>query len=551
MDQYPSFRDLDGIKPPSPKPQQPTSGFQPHLSATTANSTAYGAPATTATPVPASSTSVSTNAPSLTAQKIPFITLCYIFERIGQAKITKAQQLSYLERLWKDMRGAEAADYYQILRLVMPQLDSKRSVYGLKESKIARFYVELLGLSDASPDAIRFKHWKDPSRSSVDTTAFSDAVYVMLSKRGFGSGGGVGGNATNGTNGGNMSVKDVNYALDALAATQNQNDKKNVLFQLLRKMSAIEHKWLIRIIMKEMKIHLSHGPVLAAFHPNALELFNSTNDLEHVCAKCLDPAALEELAKAAAGGALVYLMRPFKPMLASVVASDKLQTLLEGERLLVEPKYDGERILLHFDANPQAAGGSPRIMYWSRNAKNSSHHYAPKFDPIIKSCVTWEGVMSSMPNTGHYLTVKNCVLDGELLLYDKEKRRFVDFGHNRTFARERGGFSGGIEEPSGLLQSAGVIKRDTLAGGSGGEDYAAPFFNGGAIQNFDPNRYCFQYQVFDVVFLNGECLCSVPLDKRKETLRRIVREKKDEMQLVPYAYVKTGKEILQIGRAHV
>ena len=574
-------------------------------------------------------------APAASAATVSFFSLCSMFERILEAKASKATQLSYVELLWRSMAGATAADYHAVLRLMMPQLDTKRAVYGLKESKIARFYIELLGLSDSSPDAVRLKNWKDPSRSSADSTAFSDTVFVMLVKRGFsgtttggapvgvsqqphhhaGSVAGGGGDTAHPQQSHHhrrftgMSVLDVNNALDALAAAGTPQTKKAVLFELLRAMCALEHKWLIRLIMKEMRMHLAHGPILGAFHPSALDLFNSTNDLQHVCEQCLDPAALAEAAAAAAasggGGNKVFLNRPFRPMLASVVASDKLAALLEGERLIVEPKYDGERILLHFDASSTAgvgggaAGGgggldvpTAKVLYWSRNAKNSTHLYAPKFDPVIKGCINWAGgeawrrgaslaaaSSSAAPQASSsfwpgMVPVRSCVLDGELLLYDKERRRYVEFGHNRTFARAgregRDGDGDGVDggqsvsaAPSSMLASASlfggmVVKTDAdpddaVVGRAGGYNYGGGGRRGGgytsagaqAILADDGGRYCFQYQIFDIVFLNGECLCATPLERRKELLRRTVKEKTDEVHFVPFAPVRSGEEILK------
>lgn len=54
---------------------------------------------------------------------------------------------------------------------------------------------------------------------------------------------------------------------------------------MLRKMSAREQKWLIRIIMKELKVGLSQQSVLSVFHEDAEDLFNVKTSLKIVSTK--------------------------------------------------------------------------------------------------------------------------------------------------------------------------------------------------------------------------------------------------------------------------
>ena len=42
-------------------------------------------------------------------------------------------------------------------------------------------------------------------------------------------------------------------------------------------------KWLIRIIMRDMKMGLSETSVLSVFHPDAVDLFSVCSSLEKVC----------------------------------------------------------------------------------------------------------------------------------------------------------------------------------------------------------------------------------------------------------------------------
>ena len=48
-------------------------------------------------------------------------------------------------------------------------------------------------------------------------------------------------------------------------------------------MSADEFKWAAKIILKDLKIGLSHEKGLNYFHPDGLNYFNRTSSLKDVC----------------------------------------------------------------------------------------------------------------------------------------------------------------------------------------------------------------------------------------------------------------------------
>jgi DNA ligase-4 len=396
-------------------------------------------------------------------EAFPFAALCALLEQIAAAS-AKAAKVAVLEKLWASRRGS---DFLPFMRLLIPHLDTQRATYGLRESKIARYYIDLLGLSATSADAIRFRHWKDPSKNAIDTTHFSDVVFVVLSRRGYAAAAGAA----------PLTVADVNRHLDQLAASAAVEEKKATLMLLLRSCSAVEQKWIIRFITKEMKMHLQHTSILAAFHPNAMELYHSTNDLAYVCQRCTDPAELTAAGDMKTG---IFLMQPLRPMLASVVDSAKLGVLLKDEKLLLEPKYDGERMMIHKN------GG--KVMYWTRNAKNYTATYGPKFDKVILDQLH---------------DVDNCILDGEFMLYDAAAKRFKDFGQNRTFA------------------TSGVAFADVAAA-----------------------QEWFCYCVFDIVFLNGESLVALPLLKRRSILQGAVRPLPTMLEVVPATVATNVKSVL-------
>lgn len=79
--------------------------------------------------------------PSLPSCCTSFSTLCKCFEKLSSATNHK-QKSEILDTIFTKCRK----DLFQFMRLLLPQLDRERMTYGLKESKIAKYYIEILGL---------------------------------------------------------------------------------------------------------------------------------------------------------------------------------------------------------------------------------------------------------------------------------------------------------------------------------------------------------------------------------------------------------------------
>jgi DNA ligase 4 len=71
-------------------------------------------------------------------------------------------------------------------------------------------------------------------------------------------------------------VNQLNKSLDDLV---NKNDQKIVFTDLINMTNASEFKWIIRIILKDLKLNIKNDVVLNAFHPDAVEFNNLNNNL--------------------------------------------------------------------------------------------------------------------------------------------------------------------------------------------------------------------------------------------------------------------------------
>ena len=155
--------------------------------------------------------------------------------------------------------------------------------------------------------------------------------------------------------------------LDPLAAAFDTNEKLTVVKKVLPGLSMKELKWFTRIILKDMKLGIGHETILKNYHAHALDIFNATSDLKSVFTQVDE---YEQITKS--GKPTVYkLFLPIKPMLAG--KAPDLGTLAETVRakgrVLVETKFDGERIQCHFQDG--------HVMFFSRNGKDYTKLYSP------------------------------------------------------------------------------------------------------------------------------------------------------------------------------
>jgi DNA ligase-4 len=111
------------------------------------------------------------------------------------------------------------------------------------------------------------------------------------------------------------------------------------------KLSGFEQKWLIRTILRDVKLTgISEKAVLSTYHPDAKELYDASNDLEKVCTTLINP-----LNRSSEIG--ISLFNPFRPMLADRLSESKILMKMSNKPCYVETKLDGERTQIHKRGN--------------------------------------------------------------------------------------------------------------------------------------------------------------------------------------------------------
>ncbi|XP_048333732.2 DNA ligase 4 isoform X1 [Ziziphus jujuba] len=328
-------------------------------------------------------------------EETKFSVLCSLFNWMLRSK-SAAKKRSKFRKFLDNF--CKPSDYFSSIRLILPGLDRERGSYGLRESVLATSLIDALGMSRDSDDALRLINWR---KGGAKTGAYAGnfalvAAEVLQRRQGMTSGG--------------LTIKELNELLDRLASSENRAEKITVLSTLIKKTNAQEMKWIIMIILKDLKLGISEKSIFHEFHPDAEDLFNVTCDLKLVCEKLRNRSQRHKRQDIEVGKAV-------RPQLAMRVGDATVAwKKLHGKEVVIECKFDGDRIQIHKNGN--------EICYFSRNFLEHSEYGHAMSDIIIQN------VMAD-----------RCILDGEMLVWDTSLNRFAEFGSNQEIAKAaRDGF---------------------------------------------------------------------------------------------------------------
>ncbi|KAG9238009.1 putative DNA ligase 4 [Amylocarpus encephaloides] len=413
--------------------------------------------------------------------------------RVARAKVGphgKRGQTSYemrealIKRFISRWRNDVGTDFYPALRLILPEKDRDRPMYGLKEKAIGRLLVKLLKIGKDSEDGFNLLYWKLPGHTTATRMAgdFAGRCHEVLKKRAMIN------------DDGDMRIEEVNKLLDQLSMAQKEDTQLPIFEQFYHRMNAEELMWLIRIILRQMKIGASEKTILTMWHPNADALFNVSSSLRRVCWELTDP---ENVLDDEDTG--VELMECFQPQLAGFQENSFQRTV---ERLGVDPdkpefwieeKLDGERMQLHMISDDSYPGGK-RFGFWSRKAKDYTYLYGSGFEDN-HSALTRHIRDAFDPR------VNNIILDGEMITWDPETDKIVAFGTLKTAA---------LSEQKNPFQGTGI----------------RPLF-----------------RVFDCLFLNDQNITQYILKDRRKALESAVKNVYRRLEVHKYQIAEKSSDI--------
>lgn len=329
-----------------------------------------------------------------------------------------------------------------------------------------------------SEDGYNLLHWKLPGQTTGARLAgdFAGRCFEVISKRPMR------------TQVGDMTIAEVNHQLDKLAASNGEAENLRIFETFYNRMNAEELMWLIRIILKQMKVGATEKTFLYLWHPDAEALFSVSSSLRRVCWELYDPEFRLEQDEAG-----IALMQCFQPQLAQFQMPASFQKMIELLRpteddaeFWIEEKLDGERMQMHMMQDPDHPGGL-RFRWWSRKAKDYTYLYG---DGLLdeNSSLTRHLKKAFAPG------VRNLILDGEMITWDMGVDKIVPFGTLKSAA---------IAEQSNKSESNAAGHR--------------PLF-----------------RVFDILYLNDKQLTQYTLRDRRNALQKAIRPVHRRLEIHEY-----------------
>ncbi|KAJ4304252.1 DNA ligase (ATP) [Collariella sp. IMI 366227] len=321
---------------------------------------------------------------------------------------------------------------YPAMRLILPDKDRDRGVYGLKENTIGKLLVKVMKIDKNSEDG--------------------------------------------------------------LAGASGEVEQLPIFEEFYQGMNAEELMWLVRIILKDMKVGATERTFLGLWHPDAEALFSVSSSLRRVCWELYDPEFRLEQQETG-----VTLMSCFQPQLAQFQMTTTFGKLVkalgvteEDPEFWIEEKLDGERMQMHMQEDDAVPGGY-KFAFWSRKAKDYAYLYGSGLEDN-NSALTRH--LKNAFDKG----VRNLILDGEMITWDPELDKIVPFGTLKTAALEQ---------------------------------QKNPFQNG-------PRPL---YRVFDILLLNGKSLTEYTLADRHRALERAVKGVPRRLEIHPYDSATSADEV--------
>ncbi|KAI9273429.1 ATP dependent DNA ligase domain-containing protein [Helicostylum pulchrum] len=408
-----------------------------------------------------------------------------LLDKIVKAKgVTEKKNI--LDEYLKEWKQNYGPNYYDLSRLLMPIYAHR--MYGLKETTLANIIIKALSITPSSPDGEYLRHFKRPQKHRP-SGVFHLAVYEVISSRSL-------------VRASSQTVKDINNLLDSLSTRTDSgidndetvNSKQVHVFKtMIHLYTPHQIQWIIRIILKDLRIGMSETSILSILHPNAKELYDAGRSLIEVCETIANP--LSELSSFNG----VRLFTPCIPQCGFKCLSSNIDANIAklSKPFYAEQKLDGERMLMHYDPEID------KFMWFTRRKNDNTRRYGTSSRDMHKL-------------SGHIakgLPARSIILDGEMIAYDPSVGGFLPFGTLKSTSKNKEG---------DFVESVGVNVD---------------------INDATKPHPC--YVVFDVLFYNGKSLINNTLRERLFLLDITVKNQNNHMKLIPRVELSTQEEIMQ------
>jgi len=260
-----------------------------------------------------------------------------------------------------------------------------------------------------------------------------------------------------------LTVNDVYEKLKIIAKDGgggSQDRKIELMADLLKQLDSLSVRFVARIPMGKLRLGFSEKTII-----DALARHNTLKQKEIEESYNIRPDI----------GYVAFLVKenklkevkpkvgvPVVPMLAQRLNSTSEMIKKMGE-VAVEPKFDGLRIFIHYKKSTSSRGGVDFIKIFTRNLNS----------PLD------ENIFPELKGVGKYIKADEIILDTEAVGIDPKREMFLDF--QKTISRRR---KHEVEKTSGEVP--------------------------------------LQFQVFDLLLVDGESLINVPYVNRRKKLEKVI-----------------------------
>ncbi|HEX2977856.1 MAG TPA: ATP-dependent DNA ligase [Candidatus Babeliales bacterium] len=270
-------------------------------------------------------------------------------------------------------------------------------------------------------------------------------------------------------------------AFEHMSGKGSQEEKAAHAVALLKQVSPLEAKFIIRIILGTLRLGFSDMTIIDAYSWMTTGDKSLHKDIEEAYNTCVDIGLIGQKLKAD-GVEAVRKMKIEVGIPVRPAAAERMPTAKDiYEKLgdcIAQPKLDGFRLQIHIDKR----GKEPRVEFFSRNLIDMSH----MFPDLVKA-------FSQLP-------VETMICEGEAISFDPNTGIFLPF--QETVKRKR---KHGIEE---------------------------------AITDYPLRIY-----LFDLLYLNGKDVLADTHEQRRTKLLGVLKNKDDVIFAIDEKKINSTKEL--------
>lgn len=169
-----------------------------------------------------------------------------------------------------------------------------------------------------------------------------------------------------------LTLAETQALIELLSATRGTKNKKAILVEALKRATPLEAKYLVKLLLGDLRIGLKEGLVEDAIarafgraHAHVAQVNMLTGDIGETAVR----ARRDELA-----GVAMRLFHPIKFMLATAAADLTEVARTMPEEFYVEDKFDGIRAQAHLEG--------PRVALYTRTLDDVTHRFPELIAPL-------------------------------------------------------------------------------------------------------------------------------------------------------------------------